>query len=330
MDEKPLLVVKGLNVAVLTVRGYEPVLRGVDLTLNLGETVTLLGESGSGKSMTANAIMGILQVPPFAITGGSVFFDNVDLFALTARERTRVRGEQVSMIFQDSMSALNPCYTVGWQIGEMLRRRRGLSRKAARQRAIALLDRVQIPDARNKVDRFPHEFSGGMRQRVAIAMAIALDPQLLIADEPTTALDVTVQAQVLRLLQDLQSDAGMALLMITHDMGVAYEMSDRVSVMYAGEVIEQASSTVIFDGPLHPYTAGLLSSAPRIDNERGTLSVIEGSPPDIGRIPSGCAYHPRCPFASQFCTVTRPPAVDIRDDHRVLCLCASEMTRVSE
>ena len=322
----PALRVRDLTVGIRTAAGRRPVLRGVDFDLHAGETLTLLGESGSGKSITANVLLGTLPVPPFRVTGGSVELGGQDVLTLPAKARAALRGERIAMVFQDSMSAMNPSFTVGWQIGEMLRTRRGLSRKAARQRAVELMDQVRIPQPATRVDQYPHEFSGGMRQRAAIAMALALDPDVLVADEPTTALDVTVQAEVLELLRDVQAERTMSLLLITHDMGVAYEMSDRVAVMYAGRIVESAVAAELFARPAHPYSVSLMASVPRLDSS-GELSVIGGSPPEIENLPTGCAFHPRCWRAEALCAGQEPAATAVGTGHLSRCHFAEEVFR---
>ncbi|GHS88691.1 ABC transporter ATP-binding protein [Actinomycetota bacterium] len=318
------LRVRGLAVDVRTQAGRRPVLRGVDFDLRQGETLTLLGESGSGKSITANVVLGTLPVPPFRVAAGTVEIDGEDVLAMSAHARAALRGERIAMVFQDSMSAMNPSFTVGWQIGEMLRTRRGLGRREARARSIELMEQVRIPKAASRVDQYPHEFSGGMRQRAAIAMSLALDPEILIADEPTTALDVTIQAEVLELLRDIQAERDMSLLLITHDMGVAYEMSDRVAVMYAGRIVETAAASQLFEHPAHPYSVGLMASVPRIDAS-AELSVISGSPPDIGAMPSGCPFHPRCWRAADVCADVEPPEVAVGAGHLSRCHFAQEV-----
>jgi oligopeptide transport system ATP-binding protein len=291
----PLLAVDDLHVEFRTRSGVVNAVNGISYTVREGETLAILGESGSGKSVSAQAIMGILDVPPAQITGGSIWFEGRNLLALDPEEQRKVRGPGISMIFQDALSSLNPVYSVGFQIGEMFRAHRGASRKEAKQKAIELMDRVRIPAAAQRVNDYPHQFSGGMRQRVMIAMAIALDPRILIADEPTTALDVTVQAQVMDLLKDLQRDTGMGLVLITHDLGVVNEVADNVAVMYAGRIVERGTVDDVFANPAHPYTAGLMSSVPQVAAKGGRLLPITGQPPNLAAIPSGCPFHPRCP-----------------------------------
>jgi oligopeptide transport system ATP-binding protein len=291
----PLLEVDNLHVEFRTRNGVVNAVNGISYTLAPGETLAILGESGSGKSVSAQAIMGILDMPPAVITAGQIFFEGRDLLTLDDEDQRRVRGPGISMIFQDALSSLNPVYSVGFQIGEMFRAHRGMSKADAKKRAIELMDRVRIPAAAQRVNDYPHQFSGGMRQRVMIAMAIALDPRILIADEPTTALDVTVQAQVMDLLKDLQRDTGMGLVLITHDLGVVNEVADNVAVMYAGRIVERGTVDDVFSNPAHPYTDGLMSSIPQVEAKGGRLRPISGQPPNLASIPPGCPFHPRCP-----------------------------------
>ena len=303
----PLLQVRDLHVEFRTRDGVARAVNGVDLRLHAGETLAVLGESGCGKSVTAQAIMGILDTPPGHVTRGHVLYRGVDLLRLPEQQRRKVRADKIAMIFQDALSALNPVYTVGFQLGELFRQHRGTSRQVARRRAVELLDRVRIPDARNRVDDYPHQFSGGMRQRVMIAMALALDPEVLIADEPTTALDVTVQAQIMGLLAELQRERTMGLILITHDMGVVADVADRIAVMYAGRVVEEAPVHDIYGRPAHPYTKALLESIPRLDFKGRGLDVIPGLPPALTDIPPGCPFHPRCGYARDICRQDPPP-----------------------
>jgi oligopeptide transport system ATP-binding protein len=291
----PVLEVDDLHVEFRTRSGVVNAVNGISYTVDRGETLAILGESGSGKSVSAQAIMGILDVPPAVITGGGIRFQGRDMLTMNAEEQRQVRGPGISMIFQDALSALNPVYSVGFQIGEMFRVHQGTSRKEAKQRAVELMDRVRIPAAARRVNDYPHQFSGGMRQRVMIAMALALDPRILIADEPTTALDVTVQAQVMDLLKDLQRETGMGLILITHDLGVVNEVADRVAVMYAGRIVETGTVDDVFTRPAHPYTLGLMNSIPQVEAKGGRLNPIVGQPPNLAAIPSGCPFHPRCP-----------------------------------
>jgi oligopeptide transport system ATP-binding protein len=290
----PVLAVEDLHVEFRTRENVVHAVNGISYTLAEGETLAILGESGSGKSVSAQAIMGILDTPPAQIPHGEIWFEGRNLLTLPDEEQRRVRGPGISMIFQDALSSLNPVYSVGFQIGEMFRAHRGTSRKEAKRLAVELMDRVRIPAAAERVNDYPHQFSGGMRQRVMIAMAIALDPRILIADEPTTALDVTVQAQVMGLLKDLQRETGMGLILITHDLGVVNEVADSVAVMYAGRIVERGTVDDVFDNPAHPYTDGLMSSVPQVEAKGGRLLPIAGQPPSLARIPSGCPFHPRC------------------------------------
>nr|WP_017612404.1 ABC transporter ATP-binding protein [Nocardiopsis salina] len=307
----PLLEVEDLEVEFHTRAGVLKAVDGVSFSVDHRETLAVLGESGSGKSVTAQTIMGILDMPPAVIAGGAVRYRGTDLLGLSAPERRAIRGQKISMIFQDALSALNPVFSVGWQIAEMFRVHRGTSRREAKKRAIELMDRVHIPAAAKRVDDFPHQFSGGMRQRIMIAMAIALDPEVLIADEPTTALDVTVQAQIMELLAELQEDSAMGLILITHDLGVVADIADRTAVMYAGRVMERAGVFEAYASPAHPYTKGLLESIPRLDQKGGDLYSIPGTPPDLLHRPSGCAFHPRCRFRTDACLTEDPPLHDI-------------------
>jgi oligopeptide transport system ATP-binding protein len=298
---KELLAVHDLRVEFRTREGVAKAVNGVSFTVQPGETLAILGESGCGKSVTAQAVMGILDSPPGYVTGGRVLYRGVDVLKLPEEDRRKVRGNHIAMIFQDALSALNPVFNVGWQIGESFRKHRGMSRADAKQRAIELMELVRIPAARQRVNDFPHQFSGGMRQRVMIAMALALDPDVLIADEPTTALDVTVQAQIMHLLAELRRERNMGLILITHDMGVVADVADRISVMYAGQIVEEASVHDIYANPAHPYTKALLESIPRVDLKGQRLSVIRGLPPSLTRVPPGCAFHARCRYARPVC-----------------------------
>ncbi|WAL68660.1 ABC transporter ATP-binding protein [Amycolatopsis cynarae] len=301
-----LLEVDDLHVEFRTSDGVASVLNGVSYSVHAGETLAVLGESGSGKSVTAQTVMGILDTPPGVITGGSIRYRGEDLLTATSERRRELRGTEIAMIFQDALSALNPVFTVGFQIEEQLRVRQGLSRNDARKRAVELLDLVRIPAAGRRIKDYPHQFSGGMRQRVMIAMSLALDPDLLIADEPTTALDVTVQAQILDLLGEIQRERRMGLILITHDLGVVAEVADRIAVMYAGRIVEQADVHELFSSPGHPYTAALMDALPRLDLRGKTLETIKGLPPSLLDIPPGCPFHPRCKRAEQRCSEERP------------------------
>ncbi|WP_217905331.1 ABC transporter ATP-binding protein [Kocuria salina] len=293
----PVLEVDDLAVEFRSRRRTVRAVNGISYTVRAGETLAIVGESGSGKSVSAQAVMGILDIPPARITHGEIHFHGEDLLGMSRRDQRAVRGPGIAMVFQDALSALNPVFSVGHQIGELFRAHRGASRQEAKARAIELMERVGIPAARERVGDFPHQFSGGMRQRVMIAMAIALDPDILIADEPTTALDVTVQAQIMDLLTELRTQTGMGVILITHDLGVVNEVADRVAVMYAGSIVENGTVDEVLSAPLHPYTRGLMSSMPSLESQGERLLPIAGTPPDLSAIPAGCAFHPRCPMA---------------------------------
>ncbi|MGW0811094.1 ABC transporter ATP-binding protein [Nonomuraea sp. NPDC002799] len=319
LGDEPLLAVDNLHVEFRTRAGIVRAVNGVSYTVNPGETLAVLGESGSGKSVTAQAIMGILDMPPAVIPKGEIRFKGTDLLKLSEEARTQVRGQRIAMVFQDALSALNPVFTVGWQISEMFRVHRGLSKGDALKKAIELMDRVRIPAARQRVHDYPHQFSGGMRQRIMIAMSIALDPEVLIADEPTTALDVTVQAQIMELLAELQRESQMGLILITHDLGVVADVADKISVMYAGRIVENAPVHDIYRSPAHPYTKGLLESIPRVDLKGQDLYAIKGLPPNLLDLPSGCSFHPRCPYKQDDCVTTVPPLHEIGGGRNSAC-----------
>ncbi|WP_026875055.1 ABC transporter ATP-binding protein [Jiangella gansuensis] len=321
----PLLEVDDLHVEFRTRDGVAKAVNGVSYTLHEGETLAVLGESGSGKSVTAQAIMGILDTPPGFVTAGEVRYRGQDLLTLPEDERRAYRGRSISMIFQDALSALNPVFPVGWQIAEMFRVHEGLSKRDARKRAIDLMDQVRIPAAKDRVNDYPHQFSGGMRQRIMIAMSIALDPDVLIADEPTTALDVTVQAQIMQLLRDLQRERNMGLILITHDLGVVADVADKIEVMYSGRIMEQAPVFDIYASPAHPYTKGLLESIPRVDLKGQELAAIKGLPPNLTRIPAGCEFRPRCPYARQICEDSRPALLEVVPGRFSACHFAQEV-----
>jgi oligopeptide transport system ATP-binding protein len=306
----PALSVSGLSVTFPTRRGPVPAVVDVDLEVARGELVALLGESGSGKSVTARAVMG-LHPPSVQVRADRVALGDTDLLTLPDKRRRAIRGSRMSMVFQDALSALNPVLSVGDQIGELFRAHRDMSRKQARAAAVDLLGQVGIPAPARRVHEYPHQFSGGMRQRILIAMAIALRPELVIADEPTTALDVTVQAQILELLDSLRRELDMAVLLITHDLGVVSEVADRVMVMYAGRIVESGTADEVLGQPAHPYTEALLRSVPQADRRGQNLYAIPGTPPGPTSQPGGCAFHPRCSWAVDRCRTERPPLTTI-------------------
>ncbi len=314
-----LLEVRDLHVEFRTRDGVARAVNGVNYTVDEGETLAVLGESGSGKSVTAQAVMGILDMPPGRITGGEVLFRGEDLLKLKEDERRKIRGSQMAMIFQDALSSLNPVLSVGDQLGEMFVVHQGLKRKHARAKAVELMEWVGIPGAKERVGQYPHQFSGGMRQRIMIAMALALEPALIIADEPTTALDVTVQAQVMDLLAKLQTELNMGLILITHDLGVVADVADKIAVMYAGRIVETAPVHDIYKAPAHPYTKGLLESIPRLDQKGRELYAIKGLPPNLTNIPPGCAFNPRCPMAQDVCRTDVPPLHKVSQERRSAC-----------
>ncbi len=308
-----LLELKGVETQLKVGQGVIRAVDGVSFSVNAGETVGIVGESGAGKSMTALSIMRLLPRSG-AITAGHITFKGKELTALSDEEMEDIRGTEIAMIFQDPMTSLNPVFRTGWQVGEPLRIHRHAGRREATDAAISLFKRVGIPDSVRRVSQFPHMFSGGMRQRAMIAMGLSTGPSLLIADEPTTALDVTIQAQILELLRRLNDDLGTATILITHNLGVVAGMCDRVLVMYAGRVVEQGRTEDVFAHPEHPYTWSLLRSIPRLDaDEHDKLRAIEGSPPDMTQLPSGCRFHPRCPFAISRCAEEEPELLQVRD-----------------
>ncbi len=320
-----LLEVEDLFVEFHTSDGVATAINGVSFELHQGESLAILGESGSGKSVTAQAIMGILDMPPAVIPSGHIRYCGQDLLTMPDEQRRKTRGPEISMIFQDALSSLNPVFPVGWQIAEMFRVHRGMNKSDAIQQAIRLMERVQIPAARERVKAYPHQFSGGMRQRIMIAMAIALDPAVLIADEPTTALDVTVQAQIMALLQELQEERQMGLILITHDLGVVADVADRIAVMYAGRLVEKAEVNDLYATPAHPYTRGLLESIPRLDQKGQTLAAIGGLPPNLMRIPPGCPFNPRCRMAQDVCRTDRPALREVVPGRFSACHFAEEV-----
>ncbi|MFC8368644.1 ABC transporter ATP-binding protein [Streptomyces sp. NPDC057239] len=322
----PALDVEGLCVDLSTASGTVRAVDGVSFSVRRGRTLALLGESGCGKSMTALSVVGLLD-PAASVTGGAVRVRGEDTLRLSPAERRRLAGPVLSIVFQDALTALNPVQPVGRQIGEPFRIHRGLSRREAREKAIELMTRVGIPEPRQRAKSYPHQFSGGMRQRLLIAMAVALDPDVLIADEPTTALDVTVQAQIMRLLRDLQDERDMAVVLITHDLAVVAQRADDVVVMYAGTVVEQGTVREVFAAPRHPYTRGLLDSVPE-DAERGQpLPAVPGSPPELSAVPSGCVFQDRCPLVRERCVRERPSLRATGDGRSAACHFSEELDR---
>ncbi len=314
-----VLDVQDLHMGFPVARGTARAVDGVSLTLARGRVLGLVGESGCGKSMTALCLLRLVPSPG-RITGGRILFEGRDLLVLSEREMRAVRGAGLAMIFQEPMTALNPVLTVGSQIAEAIRIHRPVTHKEAWDRAVALLDEVGIPEPEARATDYPHQLSGGMRQRVMIAMAISCEPQVLVADEPTTALDVTIQADILALLRDLRERHGMALLLITHDLGVVAEQADEVAIMYAGRIVEQAPVTEIFAHPRHPYTQALLRSMPRLGHHVDRLAQIPGTVPDLAKLPSGCAFRDRCPIAIDACGAAVPPLEQKAPGHRAACI----------
>ncbi|MCC6651155.1 MAG: ABC transporter ATP-binding protein [Candidatus Eisenbacteria bacterium] len=322
---EPLLEVRDLQTHFFTDDGVVRAVDGVSFELFAGETLAVVGESGSGKSVTSLSILRLIASPPGRIVAGSIRFRGEYLLQLSDERMRAIRGRQISMIFQEPMTSLNPVHTCGAQIAEVAELHEKLAPAAARQRAVEMLELVGIPSPGQRANEYPHQLSGGMRQRVMIAMALACRPALLIADEPTTALDVTIQAQILELLQRLRRELGMSVLLITHDLGVVAENADRVAVMYAGQVVEYCTVREAFARPLHPYTAGLLASLPRLGERRERLRVIPGNVPNPARHPAGCRFHPRCPIAQDRCRTEVPLAQDMGDGHLVRCWRAAEI-----
>jgi oligopeptide/dipeptide ABC transporter ATP-binding protein len=315
-----LLRVKDLCTSFFTADGEVRAVDGVSFEIEEGKTLGLVGESGCGKSVTSLSIMRLIPSPPGRITGGEMFYDGKDLLKLNGEQMRKIRGNEISMIFQEPMTSLNPVFTIGNQIGEAIRLHQGLGKKETRDKTVEMLRLVKIADPESRVSSYPHQLSGGMRQRAMIAMALSCNPSLLIADEPTTALDVTIQAQILELMKELQEKIGMALLLITHDLGVVAEQADSVAIMYAGKIVEQASAKAIFDHPLHPYTVGLLNSLPGIGGEKKKrLDAIPGVVPSPLNLPTGCRFRDRCPKAAGICSEAEPPLVEKAQGHWAAC-----------
>jgi peptide/nickel transport system ATP-binding protein len=325
---EPLLEIRGLKTYFATDYGMVQAVDGVDLVIGRGETVGVVGESGCGKTVTALSVLKLIPMPPGRIVAGQILWQGRDLVPLRPQDMRDIRAREIAIVFQEPMTSLNPVYTVGAQIAEVVRRHTGLGRRAALARTIDMLGLVQIPNPKRRVHDYPHQFSGGMRQRVMIAMALSCDPKLLIADEPTTALDVTIQAQILELLADLKSRLGMAIMLITHAMGVVAETAQRVVVMYAGKVIEESTVDKLFSRPRHPYTQGLIRSIPRIDlaaTRKVRLETIGGTVPSLLSPPPGCRFAPRCRYAEPICREAVPPLREIEPGHKVACVRAEEI-----
>lgn len=315
-----LLEVRDLHVSFDTYGGEVKAVRGVSFDVKKGECVAIVGESGCGKSVTAQALMKLTPMPPGKIVRGSVKFDGKEIIDLSEREMQRVRGWEIGMIFQDPMTSLNPTMTIGKQIAEGLMKHQGMSGREARQRSLQMLEHVGIPRPHERLDAYPHQFSGGMRQRVMIAIALACNPKLLIADEPTTSLDVTIQAQILEVMKKLKKEFDTSIILITHDLGVVAGMADRIVVMYAGQVVEQGTVDDIFANPQHPYTWGLLRSVPRLDEvEKRQLASIPGTPPDLFSPPPGCGFAARCDHAMKICSLSQPELTHLSQRHNVQC-----------
>lgn len=324
MAEQPLLSVRNLKTYFYTDEGVVKAVDGLSYDLHRGETLGIVGESGSGKSVHALSIMRLIPQPPGKIVAGEILFEGRNLLSLSEEEMRRIRGNRIAMIFQEPMTSLNPVLTIGEQIAEAVMLHQRLPRKAAWDRAVEMLEKVRIPLARERVKDYPHQFSGGMRQRVMIAMALSCNPSILIADEPTTALDVTIQAQILELMQELQQEFHMAIILITHNLGVVAEMCDNVVVMYAGRPVEKANVLRTFQDPKHPYTWGLLHSIPKLHERKERLIPIEGQPPSLIDLPPGCPFAPRCPFAMEICVQEDPPEYLVGPEHTARCYLYSE------
>lgn len=315
-----LLEIKNLKTRFFTREGVIHAVNGISLYLNEGETLGLVGESGCGKSVSMLSVLRLIPQPPGRIVGGEVWFEGKDMLKISEDEIRKIRGNKIAMIFQDPMTSLNPVLTIGQQLGEPLMLHKGMSKKEAREESIRLLKTVGIPEAEKRIDDYPHQFSGGMRQRVMIAMALACSPKILIADEPTTALDVTIQAQIIDLVKRLRDEMGMAIIWITHDLGIIAGLAQRVNVMYAGFIIETAPVKKLYGDPRHPYTIGLLRSVPRVDAPvKEKLTPIEGLPPDLISLPPGCPFAPRCEYVVDRCLEENPPLELVDTDHSVAC-----------
>lgn len=320
LKKQPLLEVRSLSIHFFTEEGIIRAVEKVSLEIFPGEILGLVGESGCGKSVTGLSLLRLIPAPPGRIMSGEILFNGKNLLNLNEKEMEKVRGNEISMIFQEPMTSLNPVFTIGDQIMEAIMLHQGLDKREARKRAIEMLDRVKIPSPEKKIDSYPHQLSGGMRQRAMIAMALSCQPKLLIADEPTTALDVTIQAQVLQLLKEIQREMGMAVMLITHDLGVMAEIADRVAVMYAGRIFEYGPIEAIFNHMRNPYTRGLLNSIPQLTEKKERLNAIPGQVPDPMDLPSGCKFHPRCNLMVEDCKKEEPPLLQVNGNHFSRCL----------
>ena len=330
MDSSPILSIEDLHTSFFTRSGVVNAVDGVSMHVKRGETLGVVGESGCGKSVTALSILRLVPDPPGRIIAGRVYFEGEDLLKKSPTEMEDLRGNDISMVFQEPLTALNPVFTIGYQLTEGILRHTGAGTAEARKRALEVLAKVGIPDPQDRMKVFPHQMSGGMRQRAMIAMALACEPKLLIADEPTTALDVTIQAQILALIKSLRQEFGTAVIMITHDLGVIAETADRVVVMYAGRVVEMATVRTLFTRPAHPYTLGLLNSIPKLTGPRGRLVAIPGNVPNLGRLPDGCKFHPRCEFATERCRSEEPPLEQVESGHAARCWHADKVLGLQE
>lgn len=330
LSKEKLVEVKNLKTYFYTEEGVIKAVDGVDYEIYPGETLGIVGESGCGKSVTSLSIMRLVESPPGRIEAGEIIFQGKDLAKLSQKEMRKIRGNDISMIFQEPMTSLNPVYTVGDQIIEAIMLHKSVKRKEARKQAVEMLKKVGIPLPEQRIDEYPHQLSGGMRQRVMIAMALSCDPKLLIADEPTTALDVTIQAQILELMNDLKASYGMSIMMITHDLGVIAEVSDRVAVMYAGKVVEYTDVETLFEDPKHPYTWGLMNSIPKLDKEVNRLEAIPGSVPSPLNFPEGCKFNTRCPLAEGKCFRDEPPLEEAAEGHKVRCWRYKDLEKIKQ
>jgi oligopeptide/dipeptide ABC transporter ATP-binding protein len=323
VSASPLLVVEDLRTHFFTRRGVTKAVDGVSFTLDAGETLALVGESGSGKSVTCLSLVRLVPEPAGRVVGGRVLLDGEDLLQKTPAAMRRVRGKQIAMVLQDPMTSLNPALTIGTQVGEVVRLHQGLRGGPLKDRVVQALSRLRIPAAVTRLQQYQHQLSGGMRQRVSSAIAMSCEPRLLIADEPTTSLDVTIQAQYLDLLKEVQRGTGVAVILVTHDFGIVAANADRVAVMYAGKIVEMGSTLAVFDRPAHPYTQALLRCLPDVELKRDRLVEIGGQPPDLSMLPAGCPFAPRCPKRQPVCDDTYPPSVQIADGHTARCWIAA-------